>query len=89
MVSGTRSITADDILAVISPHMPAADRPSLTVSTELWSSGMDSLTSVSVMVAVEDEYDFEFPDEYLTREVFSDAEHIAAAARAVIESREG
>ncbi|MFI0718870.1 acyl carrier protein [Streptomyces sp. NPDC021224] len=89
MVPGTRSVTGDDILALISPHMPADDRPGLTSSSDLWSSGMDSLTSVSVMLVVEDEYDLEFPDEYLTREVFSDAEHIAAAVRAILAGQEG
>ncbi|WP_344554520.1 acyl carrier protein [Kitasatospora saccharophila] len=43
----------------------------LPADADLWSAGMDSLTSVQVMVRLEDRFDVEFPDATLTRETFS------------------
>ncbi|MCF3165810.1 hypothetical protein IPZ64_02545 [Streptomyces violaceoruber] len=45
--------------------------------TDLWESGLDSLLSVSPMVALEDEFDVEFPDEMLTRQTFSSVRRIS------------
>ncbi|GAA2496217.1 acyl carrier protein [Streptomyces thermolineatus] len=53
--------------------------------TDLWEAGMDSLLSVSLLVALEDEFDVEFPDELLTRETFSSVERITAAVSTLVE----
>ncbi|MFE1781511.1 acyl carrier protein [Streptomyces sp. NPDC059506] len=52
---------------------------------DLWEAGMDSLLSVSLLVALEDEFDVEFPDELLTRETFSSVERITAAVDTLVE----
>lgn len=51
---------------------------------DLWEAGMDSLASVRVMIAVEEELDFEFPEEMLTRETFGSVAALAAAVLAVL-----
>jgi acyl carrier protein len=43
----------------------------LTESTDLFGSGMTSHACVNVMLALESEFDFEFPDRMLTRSLFS------------------
>ncbi|MFI7635078.1 acyl carrier protein [Nonomuraea sp. NPDC049400] len=43
---------------------------SVEAEADLWELGMESLAMVGVMVAVEDEFGIEFPDELLTRETF-------------------
>ncbi|MFI6905978.1 acyl carrier protein [Nonomuraea sp. NPDC050394] len=43
---------------------------SVDAGADLWELGMESLAMVGVMVAVEDEFRVEFPDEMLTRETF-------------------
>lgn len=50
---------------------------------DLYAAGMTSHASVSVMVALEDEFDVEFPDSMLKREVFESVGSIAAALAAI------
>lgn len=58
---------------------PAA---SLADSDDLYAAGMTSQASVTVMLALEDEFDLEFPDHMLKRTVF---ESIAAIRSAITE----
>jgi acyl carrier protein len=46
---------------------------------DLWDAGMDSLSSVNLMVQLEDAFGVQLPDELLTREVFSSIASIAEA----------
>ncbi len=54
-------ITALDIL----------DTTRIGAETDLFDAGMTSHASVKLMLALEDEFDLEFPDEMLQREFFS------------------
>ncbi len=51
--------------------------------TDLWEAGMSSLHSVSLMMAVEEEFDVEFPETMLTRATFSSVASIAQAVRSL------
>lgn len=55
------------------------DAESLPTGASLYEAGMTSHASVSVMLALEDEFDVEFPDRMLTRSVFESIDAIAAA----------
>lgn len=55
------------------------DVDGLDEDADLYAAGMTSQASVSVMLALEDEFDLEFPDEMLTRSVFASIRSIAAA----------
>jgi acyl carrier protein len=57
----------------------AADLSSIADDDDLFTAGMTSHASVSVMLALEDSFDLEFPDEMLTRSVFSSISSIATA----------
>lgn len=48
-------------------------------STDLYRSGMTSYASVVLMIALENEFDLEFPDSMLSRNVFESIDSIAAA----------
>ncbi len=48
-------------------------------AADLYDAGMTSHASVNLMLALEDEFDVEFPDELLTRSVFSSIESIKSA----------
>ncbi|EXG82126.1 acyl carrier protein [Cryptosporangium arvum] len=61
----------------------------LPVDADLWAAGMDSLTSVHVMVRLEDHFDLQFSEDALTRDTFGSIQAIAAAVSAVVASREG
>jgi len=54
---------------------------SLDPDADLFSAGMSSHASVSVMLALEDRFDLEFPDQMLTRNVFASIGAIATAVR--------
>jgi acyl carrier protein len=49
----------------------SADLTQLSENADLYDSGMTSHASVNLMLALENEFDVEFPDELLTRSVFS------------------
>jgi acyl carrier protein len=48
-------------------------------STDLYRAGMTSYASVVLMIALENEFDLEFPDTMLSRNVFESIDSIAAA----------
>lgn len=57
------------------------DVDALDVHADLFRAGMTSHASVSVMLALEDTFDVEFPDSMLRRNVFESISGIAAAIR--------
>ena len=75
-----------DIRQVLSDHarLPVPV-DSLDDQADLFQAGMSSHASVNVMLALEDAFDIEFPDEMLRRTVF---ESVAAIAAAVSELRQ-
>jgi acyl carrier protein len=48
-------------------------------STDLYRAGMTSYASVVLMIALENEFDLEFPDAMLSRNVFASVDSIATA----------
>ena len=48
-------------------------------STDLYRAGMTSYASVVLMIALENEFELEFPDAMLTRSVFESIDSIASA----------
>lgn len=78
------AVSVAEVRSVVLAHAELpADRAGISDDDDLWLAGMDSLSSVAVMVAVEESFDIEFPDEYLTREVFGSVAAIAAAVREI------
>lgn len=61
------------------------DAAQLCADDDLYTAGMTSHASVNVMLALESEFDIEFPDQMLSRSVFDSIGAIAAA----IEELEG
>jgi len=55
------------------------DASTLTEETDLYQAGMTSHASVNVMLALEGEFDVEFPDHMLKRNVFNTIASISAA----------
>lgn len=50
---------------------------SLEDNSDLYLAGLTSLATVGLMLALEDEFDIEFPDSALSRKTFSSIESIA------------
>jgi acyl carrier protein len=57
----------------------AVDIATLADDASLYEAGMSSHASVNVMLALEDAFDVEFPDEMLKRSVFESIAAISAA----------
>ncbi len=55
------------------------DAAGLTDAADLYQAGLTSHASVNVMLGLESEFDVEFPDQMLTRSVFSSVAAIRAA----------
>lgn len=55
------------------------DAEALEPNADLYQAGMTSHASVNVMLALEEEFDVEFPDEMLTRNAFESVGAIAAS----------
>jgi len=62
----------------------AADPDKLATDADLYQSGMTSHASVNVMLALEGEFDVEFPDHMLKRNVFRSIDSIERALRELI-----
>ena len=58
-----------------------ADVDSLTASADLYEAGLNSLSSVDLMLAIEQTFQFVFPDEALNRRTFSSIGSIAAVVQ--------
>jgi acyl carrier protein len=57
----------------------AVDIATLSDDASLYEAGMTSHASVNVMLALEDAFDVEFPDEMLKRSVFESVANISSA----------
>lgn len=71
---------SDDIRSILKQHgRLSVDVETLTDESDLYQSGMTSHASVNVMLALEGQFDVEFPDRMLKRGVFESIAAIRAA----------
>jgi acyl carrier protein len=64
---------------VIQTAKLSIDPAALTNDADLYDAGMSSHASVHLMLALENEFEVEFPDSLLTRDVFRSITSISAA----------
>lgn len=57
----------------------STDIATLNIDSDLYNAGLTSLATVGLMLALEDEFDIEFPDSMLSRKTFSSIEAITDA----------
>jgi acyl carrier protein len=73
----------DQIRAILGDHAKlsadATDPASVGDGDDLYAAGMTSHASVTVMLALEDEWDIEFPQQMLKKSTFASIDAIAAA----------
>jgi acyl carrier protein len=79
-VSDTRKILALRVRAVLKDvGQLKADLDSLADDSDLYAAGLTSQVTVNLMLALEDEFGVEFPDELLRRRTFSSVDAIRDA----------
>jgi len=68
------------ILDILTKHgRLAANAETLAKDDDLYNAGLTSLATVGLMLALEEEFDVEFPDSMLSRKTFSSIETITDA----------
>lgn len=72
------------IHAVLREHAGLSALPeALTPDTNLFEAGLSSMATVSVMLALEDEFDLEFPESMLGRSTFETIHSISVAIKSL------
>ena len=64
------------------------DIGTLADDSNLYDAGMTSLTTVNVMLAIEDHFDIEFEDEMLSRSTFESINSLADAVNSLQDNRD-
>lgn len=78
--------TTSRIRQILADHADLeADPMTIAPDADLFDAGLTSHASVNVMLACEDEFDIEFPDELLTRSTFTTLTSITDAVTSVQE----
>ncbi len=68
---------------VITHARLSADPAALADTSDLYAAGLTSLTTVNLMLALEDHFDIEFPDRMLVRRTFESIQSLAEAVQAL------
>jgi acyl carrier protein len=75
------------ICSVVAKHGHlSTDAISNDIHADLYEAGMTSHATVNVMLALEGEFDVEFPDEMLNRSVFTSVASIRNALRTLVQT---
>jgi acyl carrier protein len=79
---------ADKVREIVSQHgrltVPVTQ---LTNESDLYDAGLTSLATVGLMLALEDGFDIEFPDNMLSRRTFGSIASLTAAVEELSEKR--
>jgi len=68
---------AEKIKSILAEHSRLdVDFDALKDDSDLYAAGLTSLTTVNIMLAIEDEFDIEFPDSALNRKTFQSIESL-------------
>jgi acyl carrier protein len=77
----------DQIRDVLAAHgSMAVDPREVDVEADLYDLGLTSHASVDVMLALEDAFDIEFPDEVLKKSTFASVRNIAQVIESLVKS---
>jgi acyl carrier protein len=76
----------DKIREIVATHAKLSVNPAeLADDADLYDAGLSSHASVHLMLALENEFDIEFPDSLLTRDAFRSIGSIAEVVRQLVE----
>lgn len=64
---------------IVVEHGRLSGSEELSADSDLYNAGLTSLATVGLMLALEDEFDIEFPDSLLNRKTFSSIQAILEA----------
>lgn len=74
-----------DIRKLLATHARLAkDVSTLSDDSDLYDAGLTSLITVNLLLAIEDHFDIEFPDELLSRRTFQSIDAMAEAVKGLV-----
>jgi len=75
------------VRSILTEHSKlAVDLSSLDRGSDLYEAGLTSLTTVNVMLAIEDHFDIEFEDNMLSRETFQSIDSLVGAVEELLDA---
>lgn len=75
----------EQIRNIVAQHARlTADVAQLSDSSDLYAAGLTSLTTVNLMLAIEDHFDIEFPDKMLGRKTFESIQSLSEALEEIL-----
>ncbi|MEM7417567.1 MAG: acyl carrier protein [Gemmatimonadota bacterium] len=75
----------EQIRDILSSHgRLATDVASLQNDSDLYEAGLTSLITVNLLLAIEDHFDVEFPDDLLSRRTFQSIDALAEAVEGLV-----
>ena len=76
---------AEKIRQILAQHSRLdLDFQALDEDADLYTAGLTSLTTVNIMLAIEDEFDIEFPDSKLNRKTFRSIESLVEVVEELV-----
>lgn len=76
---------ADQIREIVAKHARlSTDITTLTNESDLYAAGLTSLTTVNLMLAIEEQFDIEFPDHLLGRKTFGSIQALCEAVEELV-----
>lgn len=76
----------DQIRTVLATHgRLSTDVTELANDSDLYDAGLTSLITVNLLLAIEDHFDIEFPDELLSRRTFQSIDALAEAVQGLVD----
>ncbi len=76
----------ETVRTILAEHSKlAVDLGSLRNSSDLYEAGLTSLTTVNVMLAIEDHFDVEFEDSMLSRATFQSVDALVEAVEELLD----
>lgn len=76
---------ADQIREIVAKHARlSSDVASLANDSDLYAAGLTSLTTVNLMLAIEEQFDIEFPDHMLGRKTFGSIQALCEAVEELV-----
>lgn len=75
----------EQVRSIVAQHARlATDVSELSDSSDLYAAGLTSLTTVNLMLAIEDHFDIEFPDRMLGRKTFESIQSLSEAIEEIL-----
>ncbi|HEX4940139.1 MAG TPA: acyl carrier protein [Candidatus Kapabacteria bacterium] len=79
------NMIAEKIRAILAQHARlTTDINTLSDASDLYDAGLTSLTTVNLMLAIEDQFDIEFPDHMLGRKTFGSIQALCEAVEELV-----